>query len=788
MNNLINSEKLTSALKNWFQQGDVFEIRVLDAVTRAYYRPHIESGYFDYDHINSIPDALEHIQKAKGFYVTINPVKSELLNRAVNRVRPAGREPTTADSDIICRRWLLIDCDAKRASGIPSSDTEHDLAYRKAMEIKDGFASMGWYEPIVTDSGNGAQLMYRIDLPANDNGLVQNVLNNVAAVSSDAVDVDISVFNPARIWRLPGTMNCKGDSTPDRPHRMAEILYTPDELCVIPEDKLHKACTVTTAASQPAVIAQSVYTSDFDLDTWINTHCTNISGPESWKDGRKWVFDVCPFNPDHTNRSAVITQQGNGAISFKCHHNSCQGNDWKALRDMLEPDRSIPHVEYPEVDLTAFFDKIKAKRARKENPFDDPGPLPDKLLSIPGLIDDIVALDLQTAPYPNRVLAFCGALTFIAHLAGRKFRDKRNNYTNLYLISLANSGTGKDHPRKVNNDIAAMTGLVNTMSDSFASGAGLEDSMYMVPAQLFQMDEVDWLFNTLKGAKDASVSESINEKLLKFYSSSNSIYYMRKKALSKEQGGTPDSGFIHNPCLTLFGTAVPDYFYESLSKRVLENGLIARCLIVEATKRGHRGTPGAVRDKITQRFLDKINLVAQKEVQENLLGVPSPQEIPETKEATALFDEYCNECDAKYDGFEKLHDLSAMALWARVMEKVYKLAMVYAISADAAYPVISADAVKWAFEFVSHITRQMLFRAGQFCYVSSDDQLQKRFLKRLHENGGKMAHTAIMRALHLSKKDMKEVVDTLLESNRIIKTTDINSQGNHVVAYEEFDL
>ena len=786
MNTLIDPKELTAALEKWFEPNDVFEIRVLDAVTRAYYRPHIESGYFDYEHINSIPEALEHIKEAKGFYVTINPVKPELLNRAVNRVRPAGREPTTADSDIICRRWLLIDCDAKRASGIPSSEQEHTLALEKAQEIRKGFASMDWSEPYITDSGNGAQLMYRIDLPTDDNGLVQNVINSVAAVSSDAVDIDISVFNPARIWRLPGTMNCKGDSTVERPHRLARILTTPDEIKVVSKEQLEKACTVSVPAKN-VVSVQNTLVSDFDLDTWINTHCTDISGPENWKDGRKWVFDVCPFNSSHTNRSAVITQQGNGAISFKCHHNSCQGNDWKALRDMFEPDRHVTHVEYPEVDLTAFFDKIKAKRARKENPFDDPGALPDRLLQIPGIINDIVSLDLQTAPYPNRVLAFCGALTFTAHLAGRKFRDKRNNFTNIYLISLANSGTGKDHPRKVNNDIAAMTGLVNTMSDSFASGAGLEDSMFMTPAQLFQMDEVDWLFNTLKGAKDASVSESINEKLLKFYSSSNSIYYMRKKALLKEQGSTPDSGFIHNPCLTLFGTAVPDYFYESLSKRVLENGLIARCMIVEASKRGKRGTPGAVREKLSKAFLDRINALAQKKVPENLLGVPTPQEIPETPEATALFDEYCSECDAKYDGFEKLHDLSAMALWARVMEKVYKLAMVYAISENPSFPTVTAEAVKWAFDFVSHITRQMLFRAGQFCYVSSDDQLQKRFLKRLHENGGKMSHTAIMRALHLSKKDMKEVVDTLLESNRIIKTTDINSQGNHVVAYEEFD-
>ena len=784
MSEMFNSQEITKALRLFFQPGDVFEVRVLDAVTRAYYRPHIESGYFDYDHIENIPDALRHIYNYKGVYVTVNPCKPELLNRAVNRVRAAGREPTTADGDILYRRWLLIDCDAKRASGIPSSDAEHELARQKADEIKKGFASMGFAEPIVCDSGNGAQLMYRVDLPCTDNNLIHNILKSVSAVSSDAVDIDITVHNPARIWRLPGTMNCKGDSTSERPHRMAEIVSVPDKLEIVSETLLHSACTVeeNVVKSVPMYESQS----DFNLENWIAEHCQNISGPMSWKDGQKWVFDVCPFNPDHNNKSAVITRQSNGAIGFKCHHNGCANHDWKALRELLEPERTFAKIEYPEVDLTAFFDKIKKKKAKKENPFEDPGPLPDKLLQVPGLLSEIMDIDIATAPYPNKVLAFCGALTFLGHLIGRKVRDKRNNFTNIYLIALANSGTGKDHPRKTNNDIAACAGISGTISDSFASGAGLEDAMYTCPAQLFQMDEADWLFNTLKGAKDAAVSESINEKLLKFYSSSNSVYYMRKKAFKEKQSMSDylDSGFISKPCLTLFGTAVPDYFYESLSKRVLENGLVARCMIVEASKRGKRGTPGVIREKLTKEFMEKINHLVNLNIKQTPLGVPIPLEIPETMEATELFGVLCDECDRRYDGFEKLHDLAAMALWARAMEKVYKLSIVYAVSENPLHPIITEAAVRWAFDFVSHVTRQMLFRAGQFCYVSKTDQLQKKFLKKLHDAGGEIGHSDIMRVLHLSKAEMKDVTETLIESGQIERCL-IGDGAKQTVVYKE---
>ncbi len=164
---MTDANEITHALRLWFQAGEVFEVRVLDAVSADYRREHIESGYFDYEHISAVPEALKRLLSFRGVYVTVNPVNPDLLARAVNRLRPAGRNPTTADTDIVRRRWLLIDCDPRRASGVSSSNSEHESALAKAREIRDGLSSLGWADLIMTDSGNGAQLMYRIDLSAD---------------------------------------------------------------------------------------------------------------------------------------------------------------------------------------------------------------------------------------------------------------------------------------------------------------------------------------------------------------------------------------------------------------------------------------------------------------------------------------------------------------------------------------------------------------------------------------------------------------------------------------------
>ena len=767
---MTDANEITHALRLWFQAGDVFEVRVLDAVSADYRREHIESGYFDYEHISAIPEALKRLLSFRGVYVTVNPVNPDLLARAVNRLRPAGRNPTTADTDIVRRRWLLIDCDPRRASGVSSSNAEHESALAKAREIRDGLSSLGWADPIMTDSGNGAQLMYRIDLPANDGELVRRVIGEIAKASSEQVAIDTSVHNPARIWRLPGTMNCKGDSIPERPHRMARILEEPQDIVPVSREQMQDIVSYQSEDTQTDVPDDDwKHTMPaFDLDSWIAQYCPELGSPQPWKGGRKWIFPVCPFNKAHTNKSAVLIQEPSGAVAFKCHHNGCSGNDWRALRELREPGCYDRREEAnSDVDLSGILKPNRIEKQEKEAPlFPNPGPVPDKLLSIPGFIDDVVKLSMQSAPYPNRVLSFTGALALLAFLVGRKVQDKRDNRSNIYLIALADSGTGKDHPRKVNFNIAFRAGVAGAIGDAFASGEGLEDALFMHPSMLFQADEFDCIFNTLKYSKD-NRAESINEKLLKFYGASNTIYPLRKKASAKKKDGTVhEIAHIVNPNLVLLGTAIPQYFYESLSRRVLENGLVARCIIVEAGKRGEAGNPQPITP--SDSLIRAATYLANLDVNGNLTNeYPKPLIITETPEATAALREVQLECDRRYNFYEAQNEGAAKALWARAHEKVCKLAMLHGISSNVYNPLITDKSVKWAWKFIDHLTRRMLYMADRYVYENIFDEKCQRAIRKLQEHGGRLPHSKLLRLLHESADSMKKIAETLQEKGTV---------------------
>ena len=783
-----NRDETVRFLQTIFAAGDVFEVRVLNASTADYQRLHAESGYFDYDHIPQAADAIASLRYYGGAYATLNPVNPALLARANNRLAPAKRDCSTADGDILARRWLPIDCDPDRPAGISSTDAEHGAALALAREIRDGLASLGWPEPMMLDSGNGAQMLYRVDLPTDDGGLVQKAIAEIAKGSNAAVHVDLSVFNPARIWRIPGTMNRKGDPIPDRPHRMAAILDVPKNIRAVTREQLASIIPGTPAQAEHIPASAD----GFDADHWVAEHCPELGTPVAWQGGRKWVFKVCPFNPAHDNSSAVLIQEASGAMAFKCHHNGCAGNDWRRLREMREPgcyDR--PAQGASNIDWNGLLSKATPTEpaAQAGAPeAKDPAELPERLLHVPGFIDEYVDCAMASAPRPNRVISFCSALAFLSYATGRKIVSDRNTLPNIYLIALANSGVGKDHPRKVAMTLAVETGIAGGLAEDFKSGSGLEDALFLKPSILFQRDEIDTLFKILKMAKEEN-SETLMARLLNIYGSSNGSIKLRNLSMARPEllrtkkemqanGREEDAApLVMNPYLTVFGTAVPQFFFEALDRRMLANGMVARCLILDAGRRGPRQRSAFI--TIPESLKEAVKTIRDYRGNDtgNLAGVtrPSMRLLTATDGANRMLDELDERHDALYNECAERRDLVPMAFWARATEKVIKLSMLHAISSNVKDPLVTEDSVAWADEFTRFLTEQALFMAQRYSYENPFDEKCQKAVRYLTEAGGSYDHGALLKRMHESKETFQQIMDTLVESGSV--TTEFQTTG-----------
>ncbi|MFN3649734.1 MAG: hypothetical protein ACK47B_09135 [Armatimonadota bacterium] len=226
----VDQDEVERAIRLLFPEDHVVELRCPKTPNGCV------SGYYD-DGDSLHYDACQWSGRAESVYVTLNPVREDLLARACNRAKGYSKH-TTADKDILRRRWLLVDFDAVRPAGISSNDEEHEAALERARACRDWLHSLDWPAPIYADSGNGAHLLYRVDGPndAATERALKSILEKLARQFDDErVTVDPTTFNASRISKLYGTLAAKGDHVPrlGRVHRIARILDAPDRFEVL---------------------------------------------------------------------------------------------------------------------------------------------------------------------------------------------------------------------------------------------------------------------------------------------------------------------------------------------------------------------------------------------------------------------------------------------------------------------------------------------------------------------------------------------------------------------------
>lgn len=408
-----------------------------------------------------------------------------------------------------------------------------------------------------------------------------------------------------------------------------------------------------------------------------------------------------------------------------------------------------------EVDLSQFGcnGHVGPTRAQCDRP--DPGPFPEELLRVPGFVSDVMDHCLATAPYPNTALAFCGALALQALLAGRKVRDCADNRTNLYLLALAYSSVGKDWPRKLNTHILHRIGLVNALGEKFASGEGIQDALFLTPSMLFQTDEIDGLLQSINKARDAR-HENIMGTLLTMYSAANSIYPMRRKA------GKESPGVIDQPCLVVYGTAIPTHYYEALSERMLTNGFFARMLIVESGPRSVGQEPGIIDPPAS--IIDTARWWAEFNPGTGNLETwhPQPRIVEADAEAREMLAQARLTSESEYAQSEARGDPVGTTVWGRVPEQVRKLALLYAVSANHQEPRIDVPAVQWATQLMLHQTRRMLFMAHNHVADNPFHAECLKLVRKLREAPGhQLAHSVLLKRMKIDAKTFQDLVTTL---------------------------
>jgi hypothetical protein len=212
----------------------------------------------------------------------------------------------------------------------------------------------------------------------------------------------------------------------------------------------------------------------------------------------------------------------------------------------------------------------------------------------------------------------------------------------------------------------------------------------------------------------------------------------------------------------IFGTAIPNHYYQALSERLLTNGFFARTITLESGPRSPGQEPRV--EPLPPRVLESAKWWEDfRPGTGNLEDEhPQPAVVEYTPEAMQWFIDSRKECEYQYAAAESRGDPVGTTVWGRVNEQSRKLALLYAVSENRTAPKISLTAAQWATQFVGHQAQRMLFMAQGHV---ADNPFHADCLRLMQKLRGApeqtLPHSVLLKRMKLEAQIFQKIIQTL---------------------------
>jgi len=417
----------------------------------------------------------------------------------------------------------------------------------------------------------------------------------------------------------------------------------------------------------------------------------------------------------------------------------------------------------------------------------DPAPaIPAFIANPPGILGDISRWITATAPKQQPELSVAAAIALGSVIMGRTYRSQYGNFTSLYMVMVAKSTEGKEHPQGCCEKILTAADLGKLIGGSGYTSAGAVFSALLdSPSHLATIDELGKLLK-MSRANGQAHSEAAIDKLIEAFGRLDGV--MRpptysKMTLSKSQT-TNIERVVHNPAISLLGATTPGTFYAALTTDLVQDGFLGRCIVVES-KQPRQLTRFVDRTEPPPRIVEWCKAVhTSGAVQGNLADV-NPAEMPATIIALE-FDESCMPMMLALES--ELNDEKEAAegegldvILGRTMEKSMRLAMIVAKASDPHARKVLPSHLEWAIQYVRHYDIELIRSVRRERVDSQTDADIKKAIKYIKAakkyakdarfgsicaQGG-MPHSKLLKLMAMSARQFKELMETAAEANVI---------------------
>jgi hypothetical protein len=322
--------KIQRFLNTIFTEGDLIEVRGLGSPDKGTLR--VLTNDFNL----AARSAVKMSDWAGAdIYFALNPIalESRYAQRETINYPYARVAVTAGDRDIANRNLYLIDIDPVRPSGTAATEEQRAAAMSSATTVRAALTERGWPQPIVIDSGNGVHLLYKGDRCSPASDVLQVALKFLNTTFGTAtIKVDIGMFNPSRISRMPWALNNKAG-------RMASVIESPEVFEELPAWKIHTLAVeggLKFDYDRPRPASSREFLLDED---GVRALCDEypdhlqIDRVTHKEDAIHFGLASCPFKGGQhrgqsvgTGKTVLILRPD--SIGFKCFSDDCAGHSF----------------------------------------------------------------------------------------------------------------------------------------------------------------------------------------------------------------------------------------------------------------------------------------------------------------------------------------------------------------------------------------------------------------------------------------------------------------------------
>lgn len=356
-------------------------------------------------------------------------------------------------------------------------------------------------------------------------------------------------------------------------------------------------------------------------------------------------------------------------------------------------DVDIDPTPTPKMTANILHERHVAHRLIPE---DEPR-LPFSASAVPGLIGETVSWILEGANKPQPEVTLLAALAAVAAVGGRKYEStKYRTRLNLYLCSVAPSGSGKDAPRKALDELFQEAGLHDRhMGDQeFISAIGLLTSLSQKPSQLMMVDELGAVLSGINSRGAPSHETKIRTLLLKLFSSSGGRITSGTYADPKRKPIV-----IDKPALSIYGSTTERTYARALTTDMVESGDINRWVVLPSSvgmpKSNFDACPTPPPESLRSAWMALGAAAAPASTETDLTtyddacgNLRQPIPVVWSDKALSALRAYQTQVD---DNQRDLVERGYGALWGRAYEQAMKIAMLFAICRRPDAPEVNED-------------------------------------------------------------------------------------------------